>query len=401
MDLKRFLKILCSLELTVVCLAFAIILVFVGTLAQVEIGLYAAQARYFRSFVVLWNPPGTSFQIPVLPGGYLIGGVLLANLIAAHIKRFGFTRKKAGILMVHAGLILLLAGQLATDILQVESAMRLTEGQAKSYSESQRYNELAVLDTTNPEYNDVVAVPEHVLETQKAIHQPNLPFTIQVRNYYPNSDPQSRRSSAAQGTQGVGQRLEFVQSPRTTRMDARDVPAAELEIFDSKAASLGTWWVSPWLCDEELFPLVLDRADPATRAALLQTQSFKIDSKTYELSLRPRRIYLPFFLRLLKFSHDRYMGTDIPKNFASRVQLVRPATQEDREVLIYMNNPLRYGGQTFYQASFDKRDPRVTILQVVRNPGWLTPYLACCLVGAGLLYQFLTHLIGFVKRRTA
>jgi hypothetical protein len=36
----------------------------------------------------------------------------------------------------------------------------------------------------------------------------------------------------------------------------------------------------------------------------------------------------------------------------------------------------------------------------VRNPGWLTPYFSCSLVGAGLLIQFLTHLVGFVKRRT-
>jgi len=38
---------------------------------------------------------------------------------------------------------------------------------------------------------------------------------------------------------------------------------------------------------------------------------------------------------------------------------------------------------------------------VVRNPGWLTPYVGCAMVGAGLLIQFLYHLAGFVsKRRT-
>jgi hypothetical protein len=66
-----------------------------------------------------------------------------------------------------------------------------------------------------------------------------------------------------------------------------------------------------------------------------------------------------------------------------------------------MNNPLRYAGETFYQASFD-RDDQGTVLQVVHNPSWLTPYFSCVLVAAGLLVQFLTHLLGFVrKRRTA
>ena len=40
-----------------------------------------------------------------------------------------------------------------------------------------------------------------------------------------------------------------------------------------------------------------------------------------------------------------------------------------------MNSPLRYGGETFYQSGYDENDPKVTILQVVRNPSWLTPYV--------------------------
>jgi hypothetical protein len=63
-----------------------------------------------------------------------------------------------------------------------------------------------------------------------------------------------------------------------------------------------------------------------------------------------------------------------------------------------MNNPLRYDGETFYQASFD-RDDQGSILQVVRNPGWLTPYFSCVLVGLGLTVQFLTHLFGHAAKR--
>ena len=70
-------------------------------------GLYAAQEQYFQTFLVLWGPSGANWRIPVFPGGYLIGSVLLVNLIAAHLKRFKFSRKKIGIFFVHAGLILL------------------------------------------------------------------------------------------------------------------------------------------------------------------------------------------------------------------------------------------------------------------------------------------------------
>ena len=74
-----------------------------------------------------------------------------------------------------------------------------------------------------------------------------------------------------------------------------------------------------------------------------------------------------------------------------------PETREKREVLIYMNNPLRYAGETYYQADWDK-DDHGTVLQVVRNPSWLTPYLSCIMVAGGLVVQFLTHLLGFIRK---
>ena len=50
------------------------------------------------------------------------------NLVSAHIYRFQLTRKKIGIQLAHAGVILLLVGQLATDMLAREMQMRFTEG---------------------------------------------------------------------------------------------------------------------------------------------------------------------------------------------------------------------------------------------------------------------------------
>src|SRR5438876_1752264 len=71
-----------SLKLAVACLALGLVLVFAGTLAQVDLGLFKAQNEFFRSFFIYWGPKGASWKIPVFPGGYLIGGVLLINLVA-------------------------------------------------------------------------------------------------------------------------------------------------------------------------------------------------------------------------------------------------------------------------------------------------------------------------------
>src|ERR1035438_7801825 len=90
--LDRLINFFTSLRLTVVCLALGLILVFWGTLAQVDLGLYKAQNEFFRSFIIYWGPKGASWRMPVFPGGYLIGGVLLLNLIAAQLRRFTFTQ---------------------------------------------------------------------------------------------------------------------------------------------------------------------------------------------------------------------------------------------------------------------------------------------------------------------
>src|SRR5690606_19012721 len=119
-------------------------------------------------------------------------------------------------------------------------------------------------------------------------------------------------------------------------------------------------------------------------------QTFRIGDREVSIEMRSRRFYEPFSLTHLDFSHDRYPGTQIARNFSSRVQVNAPARQEDREALIYMNHPLRHGGLTFYQASY--RGEETTMLQVVRNPSRWLPYIATGLVFLGLTIQFSLHL---------
>lgn len=378
----RLLDFFSSLKLTVFCLACAIVLVFVGTLAQVEQGLFLAQERFFASLLIWWSPGDGAFKLPVFPGGYLVGGVLLANLLAAHYKRFTFSRKKIGIFMIHGGIIILLLGQLFTQIFQVESQMRLVEGSGSNFSVSGRSSELAVIDASPENFDRVVVFPEHHLKSSGELNHPELPFTIAVKEYFANSSPTNSPPENAQLTSttknGVGKNVRLLREPVTVRMDMRNMPAAVVQLKTrDDGAELGSWLVSSWL-DEQ----VLD-----------------VDGKPFRIALRPTRHYKPFEIKLLDFSHDKYQGTEIAKNFSSRIRLVRPETGEDREALIYMNHPLRYWGETYYQGSFDPRDDRVSILQVVRNPAWITPYLGCIVVGAGLIVQFMSHFVGFAKRR--
>lgn len=377
-----------SLKLTVVCLVLALGLVFIGTLAQVKLGLYVVQQEFFNSYIVWWTPEGSSMKFPIWPGGYLLGGLLLVNLIAAHIKRFEFKKKKIGIFIVHAGLILLLVGQLVTQLFQVESYMRIQEGDSKNYSESGAFSELAIIDATDPQTDLVVAIPQKVLAQNREITHKNLPFKIKVDSFYENANP----------TRVENGKLLFEQQPFATAMGKRNIPAVKFEIQTDEGVK-GPFELSTWQSELSLVRILAESFGQRT-TEIVAPPEFTYKGHQYRVAMRNIRYYKPFTIQLLDFTHERYKGTDIPKNFSSRVKLMRTDTGENREVLIYMNNPLRYGGETFYQGSFEPGDT-VSILQVVRNPGWLTPYLACSMVAAGLLIQFLSHLMAFAKKRSA
>jgi hypothetical protein len=519
MILDWLIKFFTSLRLTIVCLAFAIVLVFLGTLAQVDEGLYLAQTQWFRSFWVVNAHLGWLY-VPLFPGGYLIGGLLLINLIAAHFARFTLSWRKSGILLVHFGLILLLLGQLLTDMFSTESSMRLTVGETLNYSEDFRANELVVINTTDPRADQVVAIPEKLVARRGEIRNASLPFTLRIRDYWPNCDlverPPSNAivSGATQGAFAGDLVLPLAADDRSGQARA----AALVEIV-SDGGSLGKWLLPNGTDEPETFDVNGSRwtmalvfapamggnflllSDPSrakaeqpdpigekelksgrdilpakapfkirvdqfwprcrlfqrpsakavvpdvTRGAftgmvveplppvkvtnarnvpaavvevispngllgtwLLPTmynvkQGFDWDGQHYEMAMRFTRHYKPFSLTLLNASNKKYRGTDVPKDFRSRVRVRRDDTGEVRETEIYMNAPLRYAGYTFfqYQMAADEStlrpgDKPSSTFEVVRNPSWLTPYISCVLVGVGLLVQFLMHLIGFISK---
>lgn len=490
-------KTLSSLRLTVWCLALSILLVFVGTVAQADEGLYQAQERYFKQWIV-WAPTLFGHKLPLLlPGGYLLGTVLLVNLLGAHTQRFQWSAKKLGINLTHFGIIVLLLGQLVTDLFSVESYLRLREGESKTYTESHREHELVFATDTTPGSEKVVSIPESLLTKPGAeISHPDLPFSLRVNEYKINSqvlsrtqlletagrltaalakvegqyggaelpalaateaespgrlevwrasltaagassvadiaeaakslasqperearlrtelkerfqkemlarwrqqggamklaaeradrkEPLTADSLQAPATQGAGSQVVAFPLPEMRTMDMKNLPHVVLEILDAGKPS-GTWLFSP----------------------MLEAQELEGPHAKWRGALRAERYYHPFSVKLLTTTHEKYQGTEIPKNFQSRVRLEHPVRSESREVDIYMNNPLRYEGLTYFQYQMDRDEQHgnvgISTLQVVRNPSWLGPYLGCILVGLGMTVQFLYHLVGFVtKRRTA
>ncbi|GLH66439.1 cytochrome c biogenesis protein ResB [Geothrix edaphica] len=366
-----------SFQLTIVLLALLMLLVVFCTLAQVELGTAGAVNAYMRSFFVWHQFSFLPFPIPTFPGGGLVGLMLTLNLIAKtlDIQR---TWTKAGMWLVHAGLVILFAGEFVAGLMQVDTNLSIEVGQTVNYVQSYKNMELAVIDTTDPTWDEVYSVPDTLLAKGGAIAIPGTPITLNVKRYFPNSElsnlPPGAQPSLA--TAGIGPGVSVVERPTVTNDNEMNTGSVFVEPV-AGGRSYGIWLAS---------------------MAIGAPQSFTHEGRTYALSMRLRRQYLPYSFTLKQFRHDVYPGTDIPKNFSSLVQVVNPSQKESREVLIYMNQPLRYEGKTFYQASFGKNDT-LSVLSVVENPGWLLPYVSCVLVSLGLLVHFAIVLRRSLKRR--
>jgi hypothetical protein len=430
---KKVGQALASLRLTVVLFVLSMFLVFTGTLAMRDSGLWAALYGYFRCWIAwiplqVFVPFGQVFfgmpmnlRVPggfYYPGGWLLGTALLINLVAAHAVRFKFLKradrsfllekaeqedsgamavllpiahfilyriawKRSGILMIHSGLIILMLGEFITGKFASEALMPIVIGESSNYLQNSDRVELAFLqdDPTDPDKERTIVVPDQMLRNGGTIDDAHLPFEVEIVQFMPNADVRRRvPGEETLATRGVGAEAvleEIRQSVGADSEQKADRPGAYVKLSDKKSgASLGTYLLWVYLGEQEIGS---------------GSDAFRID-------LRNKRSYQPYRIYLEEFHHDVYPGTVIPKNFSSRVRVV-PDEGESREVVIYMNNPLRYEGQTFYQSGTLEGDAG-TVLQVVKNPGAEMPYIACALVCLGMIVHFGLHLGSFLQRRT-
>jgi len=303
-------------------------------------------------------------------------------------------RKRGGIVLIHAGLALLMLGEWLVSWYAVEERLIIKEGQATNYAVDIRETELAIVDPSYSETeDDVFVVADSLLakaaQTGETIQHPELPVDIQVVQFMKNSDladPQPGVSNPA--TAGNGLKVLAVPQRGSTGTDMErgvDMASAYVNLLDKKnGESLGTYLVSQYL-PEEQFP-----------------ERVQVGDRTFVTSLRFRRTYKPYTMHLIDVRKDDYIGTSTPRDYSSYVRLVDAKRNIDRDrIRIWMNNPLRYAGETFYQSSYsqDQSGVEQTTLQVVTNTGWMIPYVACMLVATGMFAHFWNMLLRFLQRR--
>ncbi len=124
------------------------------------------------------------------------------------------------------------------------------------------------------------------------------------------------------------------------------------------------------------------------------TQTFNIAGELCNIYFGRRRIPMGFALQLIDFDAKPYPGTNRPSRFQSRVTMIDPGKNVEREELIYMNHPLKYNKYKVYQSSYQlgrNGQPDKSYFTVARAPGTPVIYAGSTILILGMFVMFTTR----------
>ena len=308
--------------------------------------------------------------------------------IAGFVACVFLFKRKAGMVLLHIGVMGLMLNEILVTTAHKEFRLIVAEGQTSSELVDIRYHEMAVIDVSDPKVDRIVTVPADKLASLETISSPELPFDIRCVRYLRNSTFGSAKTQTENlATAGVGLNFELAEVPPVAGTDSAqetNTPAAFVELFNKKTGdSLGIYTLSSRLKSEF--------ADRVT-----------VDGKDFHILFRVETLHKPYQVTLNDAIREDYPGSTTPKYYGSEVTINDQSTGEITPQRIFMNNPLRYGGETFYQSGMPDPLPgesQYSIFQVVTNVGWMIPYVCCMYTVVGLLGQFVQSLLAHLNKQ--
>ncbi len=441
-----FVRIIAGYEITIVSILLLLLIVFFSTLEQAEAGLYVVKQRYYAFDAWFVQPELRGGLVPlILPGAYWVCVVFTINLIAGGIVRMTalflkkldsptpklakFT-KFIGIFISHMSMATLMIAGAVDYHLSSTTMLAVSEGESNQVGES---DEDVVIEVS--EIVDGVSTRVHVIGNdqigsmilngeassfssrvkQKTFTFENFPFHLEFDGWYRNGRvlPASERGKEGDGpvvdgmfvraaellTISEGERInQYNQSvEQSKRRYSRNVSASYLNVVSKDGES-------------QQVVLFDNFRNPST---------VTMDGKTYGFRICHRRTILPFEVALRRLEVQKYQGSLMAREYVSNITYEIDGGKNKAK--ISMNEPLRYGGYTFYQARWDPltadtelrekeiakqkeagKEPSFTddtrfqsVYQVVYNPADKWPEYCVYVCGVGLLIHFVVKLIMF------
>ncbi len=395
---SRVFAFFCSFGLATALLVILLILTFLGTLEQVEHGLFDSQKKYFESWWITsidlgaclraLSVPTKEITMPILlPGGMLAMALLTITMICGGLLRIRKNPRTVGVIIAHFSIVFMLIAGGVEFAFKKEGNMALLEGQTSDEFQSfhKRVIEIEQVDPPAKDGKRSVLVihdnlfgdlvPDGSTGKARTFTHASLPFELTLMNYQENSEP--HRADGTEGREVVDGY--FLQPKTKNTTSEQNIDGIYASVKDkSGAVQKGILWgaaAAPW--------------------------TVKADGKTFLIDLARERWHLPFAVKLDKFEREVHPGTERARKFSSQVTKIIGDHQEKK--VIKMNEPLRDSGYVLFQASFSQgenggRMQQQSVFEVVQNPADNWPLYSCIAVAIGLLIHFISMLARFIKR---
>ena len=362
------------------------LLTWFATLEQVDNGLYPTLNKYFdlKSVFLLPELNGKTVWLP-LPGGYWVCAILLVNMILGGVIRIRKGWKHAGNLIAHFGIIFMLLGAGVTYHFSERGNMAVGEGASSDVAEDyfEYVVEIAEIKDGKSENIQVIRGKDFAdLDGAKlrTYRLPGQPFDLELTAYLNNCVPVSATERAPDRQQYVADGYFLMEKPKLAKAE----PAEQFTAG----------------CYARIVPREGKKSNPFILAgASFHPFSYRLNDRVFTVDMHKRLWTMPFTLKLDQFTAAFHPGTMMAAKFVSKV--TRLENGGEAKATIQMNEPMRYRGLTFFQASYGPPgagpgQKMYSVFEVVRNPADQWPKYSLIIVAIGMAVTFLIKLSSFL-----
>lgn len=372
---------------------FTILLLFLltwlATLEQIDNGLFPTLRKYF-SWQELWLIPelnGKTLPI-ILPGGYYVCALLLLNMILGGIIRIRKGWKQAGNLISHFGIVFMLLGGGVAHHFEERGNMAVGEGETSNVAEDYFEYVIELSEITDGEKGKIHVVRGKYIEDLEAgksriFDFEGIPFALEVSGYLKNAQPVSAVEFAPSKNELITDGYYLLERKSEVETERNMAGAYGRLVFEDGKKS------PPFImAGASFYPLSVSHED-----------------RVFTIHMRKRLWVMPFDVTLDTFTAAFHPGTSRPAKFVSDIRRIENG--QESAMTIRMNEPMRYEGFTFFQASYGpsdakQGDPMFSVFEVVKNPADKWPEYSLYVVAFGMLVTFLTKLgshLGSLSRK--
>jgi hypothetical protein len=397
----RVFRWLSGMGLATSLLVILMLLTWLATLEQVQHGLHMTLEKYFHfskpwvfpdAAVIFPSLAGQDKYLPPLPGGYWVCALLVINLTLGGIIRIRKGVKTVGVIMAHFGIIFMIVAGGVAQLKEERGVMMLSEKMEGGFPNVADYAQSlteTTIEITEVKDGKTVGPVNFVKDAyyrdldgdeRRTVRLPKLPFDLELQGYVQNARPVAAASMAPPKGEPVVEGW-FLLSQKPNKETEMDTPGLHARVLGRDGKNGGTFLLSSF-----------------ARAPF----TVEADGRTFVISFDKRVWPVPFQVKLVDARSEYHPNTSRPKLFES--DIVRIEDGRESNVFIEMNEPMRYGGMTFYQrtmmngVSGADREASVSGFEVVRNPSDKWPEYSIYLSGFGLCLHFLIKLSGFLFR---